>query len=57
MKENNFQNKPSELETSTTMLRDLKNNPDSIRWQEFVRIYTPFFKNTLRSINAKNNPK
>lgn len=55
MKENNFQNKPSELETSTTMLRDLKNNPDSIRWQEFVRIYSPFFKNTLRSINAKNN--
>lgn len=55
MKENNFQNKPSELETSTTMLRDLKNNPDSIRWQEFVRIYTPYFKYILRNINAKNN--
>lgn len=55
MKENNFQNKPSELETSTTMLRDLKNNPDSLRWQEFVRIYTPYFKYILRNINAKNN--
>lgn len=55
MKENNFQNKPSELETSTSLLRDLKNNPDSLRWQEFVRIYTPYFKYILRNINAKNN--
>lgn len=42
-------------ETSTSLLRDLKNNPDSLRWQEFVRIYTPYFKNILRNINAKNN--
>lgn len=42
-------------ETSTSLLRDLKNNPDSLRWQEFVRIYTPYFKYILRNINAKNN--